>query len=273
MDGGPTDGSTVELTDAWRLSSERRRHRRGGWLTVVAAAAVGVASFVLYRDYRITLGFEQVLPGQFPYLALAVATAVLFAMLALFVNLAHRDALRREHAERWQVAQARRRLDRAEEAADKRGPLDLTVLWALTQRRLDYYHAVATSQAERSFHQAQRAAAVGFAVLVIAVVVVAFTGSIVVTITAAAVGVIGAALAALLGRSFLRAHETTSERLRLYFEQPFAFSRQLSAERLLILLEAEDRAAAVRDLIRAVMTTPLAPVEPIKRGRHSSIPE
>ena len=147
----------MELTDSWRVSPERRRQRRGGWLTVVAALAVGVTSFVLYRDHRITLGFEQVLPGQFPYVALAAATAVLFAMLALFVNLAYRDALQREHAERWRVAQARRRLDRAEEAADKRGPLDLTVLWALTQRRLDYYHALATSQAERSFHQAQRA--------------------------------------------------------------------------------------------------------------------
>ena len=53
----------------------------------------------------------------------------------------------------------------------------------------------------------------------------------------------------------------------------FAFSRQLSAERLLILLEAEDRAAAVRDLIRAIMVMPPAPVEPVKRGRHSSAPQ
>jgi membrane associated rhomboid family serine protease len=267
------DGSQVESTDAWRLSPERRRHRRGGWLTVVLAVAVGVTSFVLYRDHRITLGYEQVLPGQLPYVALAVATAVVFGLLALFVNLAYRDALQREHAERWQVEEARRRLDRAEQAADKRGPMDLTVLWMVTQRRLDYYHALATSQAERSFRQAQRSVAAGFAVLVVAVAAVAFTGSLVVTITAAAVGVVGAALAALLGRSFLRTHEATAERTRLYFEQPFAFARQLSAERLLILLEAEDRAAAVRDLIRAVMTMPLAPVEPIKRGRHSSVPE
>ena len=262
----------MELTDAWRLSPERRRHRRGGWLTVVLAVAVGVTSFVLYRDYRITLGFDQVLPGQLPYLALAVATAVVFGLLASFVNLAYRDALQQEHLERWRVAEARRQLARAEEAADKRGPLDLTVLWSLTQRRLDYYHALATSQAERSFHQAQRAVVVGFAVLVVAVVVVALTGSTVVTISAAAVGVIGAMLAAFLGRSFLRAQEATTERLHLYFSQPFAFSRQLSAERLLILLEAEDRAAAVRDLIRAVMTLPLEPVEPVKRGRHSSAP-
>ncbi|QUQ65099.1 hypothetical protein JJ691_28200 [Kutzneria sp. CA-103260] len=263
----------MQLTDAWRLSPERRRHRRGGWLTVVLAVAVGVTSFVLYRDYRITLGYEQVLPGQLPYLVLAVATAVVFGMLALFVNLAYRDALQREHAQRWRVDEAKQQLDRAEEAADKRGPMDLTVLWMVTQRRLDYYHALATSQAERSFHQAQRSMAVGFAVLVIAVVVVACTGSLVVTITAAVVGVIGAALAALLGRSFLRTQEATAERLRLYFEQPFAFSRQLSAERLLILLEAEDRAAAVRDLIRAVMTMQLEPVEPVKRGRHSSVPD
>jgi hypothetical protein len=267
------DGSTVESTDSWRLSPERRRHRRGGWLTVVLAVAVGVTSFVLYRDYRITLGFEQVLPGQLPYVALAIATAVVFALLALFANLAYRDALQQEHLERWRVAEARRQLARAEEAADKRGPLDLTVLWSLTQRRLDYYHAVAAAQAERSLHQARRAVAVAFAVLVVAVVVVALTGSTVVTIAAAAVGAIGATLAAFLARSFLRAHESTAERLHLYFEQPFAFSRQLSAERLLVLLEAEDRAAAVRDLIRAIMALPLAPVEPVRRGRHSSAPE
>ncbi|MEV6608781.1 MULTISPECIES: hypothetical protein [unclassified Kutzneria] len=265
------DASTLE-SDAWRGSPERRRQRRGGWLTVLVAVAVGVASFVLYRNYRITLGFEQVLPGQIPYLALAVATAVLFGLLALFVNLAYRDALQREHADRWQVEETRRRLERAEEAADKRGPLELTALWALTQRRLDYYHALATSQAERSFRHAQRAVVVGFAVLVVAVAVVASTGSTVIVIAAGSIGVVGAALAAYLGRSFLRAQESTSERLRLYFSQPFAFSRQLSAERLLILLDSEDRAAAVRDLIRAIMELPLAPVDPIRKGRHSTGP-
>ena len=256
------------------MSPERRRQRRAGWLTVLLAIAVGVTSFVLYRDYGFTAGFEQVLPGPYlPALVLAVATAVLFALLAVFVNLAYRDALQQEHLERWRVEEARRRLDRAEIAADKRGPLDLTILWALTQRRLDYYHALATFQAERSFHQAQRTVVVGFAVLVVAVVVVALAGSVVVTIVAAAVGVIGAGLAVLLGRSFLRAQENTTERLHLYFEQPFAFARQLSAERLLILLESEDRAEAVRDLIRSIMALPLTPSEPVRRGRHSSIPQ
>jgi hypothetical protein len=261
------DASTIESTDAWRLSPERRRQRRGGWLTMVAAIAVGVASFVLCRDHGITLGLDRVLPAQIPYVVLAVGAAVGFGLLALFVNLAYRDALQREHTERWQVAESRRLLERAEEASDKRGPLELTALWALTQRRLDYYHALATFQAERSFHHARRAVFVGFAVLVVAVVVVALSGSTVVTIAAGSIGVIGAALAAFLGRSFLRAQEATTERLGLYFSQPFAFSRQLSAERLLILLDAEDRAAAVRDLIRAIME---APVEPVSRGRHSS---
>jgi hypothetical protein len=259
------DAGTVDFLESWRLSPERRRQRRGGWLTVVVAVAVGVASFVLYRDHGITLGLD--LPDLIPYGVLALATAVVFWLLTLFVTLAYRDALQREHSERWQVAESRRLLERAEQASDKRGPLDLTVLWALTQRRLDYYHALATFQAERSFRHAQRAVFVGFAVLVAAVVVVALTGSTVITIVAGSIGVIGAALAAYLGRSFLRAQEATTERLQLYFSQPFAFSRQLSAERLLILLEAEDRAAAVRDLIRAVMETP---VEPVRRGRHSS---
>jgi hypothetical protein len=259
------DAGTVDFLESWRLSPERRRQRRGGWLTVVVAIAVGVASFVFYRDHGITLGLD--LPDQIPYGVLALATAVLCWLLTLFVTLAYRDALQREHNERWQVAESRRLLERAEEASDKRGPLDLTVLWALTQRRLDYYHALATFQAERSFHHAQRAVFVGFAVLVVAVVVVASTGSTVITIAAGSIGVIGAALAAFLGRTFLRAQEATTERLQLYFSQPFAFSRQLSAERLLILLEAEDRAAAVRDLIRAVMEQP---VEPVRRGRHSS---
>jgi hypothetical protein len=168
------------------------------------------------------------------------------------------------------VEQARRQLERAEQAADKRGPLDLVVLWTLTQRRLDYYHAMATFQAERSFHQAQRVLVGGFAVLVVAVLVVAFTGSTVITIVAAAVGAVGAAAATLLGRAFLRAHESDTERVHAYFAQPFAFSRQLSAERLLVLLEQEDRAAAVRDLIRAIVALPPAPEEAFKRGRHSS---
>jgi hypothetical protein len=264
------DAGTVDFLESWRLSPERRRQRRGGWLTVVVAVAVGVASFVLYRDHGITLGLDRVLPDQIPFGVLALATAVVCWLLALLVNLAYRDALQREHSERWQVAESRRRLERAEEASDKRGPLDLTVLWALTQRRLDYYHALATFQAERSFHHARRSVFAGFAVLAVAVVVVALTGSTVITIAAGSIGVIGAALAAFLGRSFLRAQEATTERLQLYFSQPFAFSRQLSAERLLILLEAEDRAAAVRDLIRAIMDAPPEPVEPLRRGRHSS---
>jgi hypothetical protein len=260
-----------ELTDAWRASPEHRRQVRGGWLTVLVVIAVGVTSYVLYRDYHVSLGVERFLGPDLAAPALAVATALVFAVLALLVNLAYRDALQREHLDQRRVAEARRLLDHAEQTADRQGPLDLNALWSLTQRRLDYYQTLATSQAERGFRQAQRALVLGFAVLVIAVVAVALTGTTVAAIVAGSVGVVGALVAVYLGRSFLRAHEAAVIRLHERFAEPSAFSRQLSAERLLILLEAEDRAAAVRDLIRAIVALP--PAEPVRRGRHSSVPE
>jgi hypothetical protein len=262
-----------ELTDAWRTSPEHRRQVRGGWFTVLVVIALGVTSYVLYRDYRVSVGLERFLGPDLALLALAVVTALVVAVLALLVNLAYRDALQREYLDCQRVADARRLLDRAEQTADRQGPLDLNALWSLTQRRLDYYHALATSQAERSFRQAQRAVVVGFAVLVIAVVAVAFTGVLAVAVVAGSVGVVGALVAVYLGRSFLRAHEGSVNRLHDQFSEPSAFSRQLSAERLLILLEAEDRAAAVRDLIRAVVAMPPASAESVRRGRHSSVPE
>lgn len=71
----------------------------------------------------------------------------------------------------FQVQIESRRLFAAYEE-DLDSSLDLKDLWVLNQRRLDLYHRIATNQSRNSFRNAQLAAAIGFLVLIISVVLV-----------------------------------------------------------------------------------------------------
>jgi hypothetical protein len=57
------------------------------------------------------------------------------------------------------------------------GDTDFGALWTATQKRLDYYHKIATTQAERSFMYGQIAAGAGFVVVIIAAFIAGFSRS------------------------------------------------------------------------------------------------
>jgi hypothetical protein len=111
--------------------------------------------------------------------------------------------------------------------------LALSVLWELTNARLDQYHQIATGQARRSFATAQSAIAVGFLLLIGFAVLSFRTHSTTASITTAALGAVAAALTGYISRTFIRSQETSARHLHAYFNQPLEFSRYLAAERLL----------------------------------------
>jgi hypothetical protein len=51
-------------------------------------------------------------------------------------------------------------------------------------------------------------------------------------VTTGSLGAVGAALAAYIGKTFIRSQETAASHLRAYFDQPLELSRYLAAERL-----------------------------------------
>jgi len=134
--------------------------------------------------------------------------------------------------------------------------LALSVLWELTNARLDQYHRIATSQARRSFATAQSAIAVGFLLLVGFATLSFRTHSTTASITTAALGAVAAALTGYISRTFVRSQETFARNLRAYFDQPLEFSRYLAAERLLSgqpHTKPEERDALLRIIIGAMV--------------------
>jgi uncharacterized membrane protein (DUF485 family) len=147
-------------------------------------------------------------------------------------------------------------LERAErgvvEGSGRHAPLALPLVWDVTHKRLDHYHALASRQAKLSFYSAQVAMAVGF-ILLVGFTVLALnaptpTGSVV----TGALGVTATAFAAYISRTFVRSQETTASHLREYFKQPVEFSRFLAAERLLASFQEAGREVDVAEVLRVV---------------------
>ncbi|WP_329343785.1 hypothetical protein OG866_44305 [Streptomyces sp. NBC_00663] len=132
--------------------------------------------------------------------------------------------------------------------------LELVRLWETTSRRLDLYHQIATRQAEQSFRHAQIAMAVGFATIVVAASIAALAARTTAgSIVSGVLGATGAAMAAYIGRTFVRSREVAATHLRSYFLQPLEFSRYLAAERLIGTLTPEARPSAVDHLAQAII--------------------
>ena len=74
------------------------------------------------------------------------------------------------------------------------GDTDFGALWTATQKRLDYYHKIATTQAERSFMYGQIAAGAGFVVVIIAAFIAGFSRSTAAAIASGVAGVAGGGL-------------------------------------------------------------------------------
>ncbi|MGC4959697.1 TRADD-N-associated membrane domain-containing protein [Actinomadura citrea] len=152
---------------------------------------------------------------------------------------------------------AQRNLQRAEDQLVAGDQLALPALWEVTQKRLDYYHQIATSQARTSFRNAQAAMVIGFVLLAVFAALAATAETTAAAAVTGALGAVAAALAGYVSRTFVRSQESSAGHLRSYFDQPLEFSRYLAAERLLASvqhLDAEQRAAILADLLRTVIT-------------------
>lgn len=132
-------------------------------------------------------------------------------------------------------------------------PLALELLWRTTSARIDYYHDVMIGQARTSFLFGLIAVAVGFTVLMVAVIAAAFAHTGVGSASAASVGAIGAAIGSYIGATFLKSMNDTSERLRTYFDQPVFFARLLAAERIATKLSPDQEDAARLEMLRAAV--------------------
>lgn len=241
----------ARLREDWRNSPERRRVNVALAATLgVVAAAVVIAGWIGYANG----GYEERLSTG---AAAAFVTLVVLGYLGLLGFLLYRRQQRRAWYDRVVVLKAHKDLARAESEADA-GGLDLLSLWSLTQRRLDYYHGLATGQAERSFNYGMVAAGVGFLVVIASAIVAALGRSTVGSVSAGLVGLAGGGLGAYIGGTFMRLQENAATQLRAYFSQPLVFSRFLAAERLLDQLDPQTRPLATRELIRALAATPVS---------------
>ncbi|WP_406378163.1 hypothetical protein [Streptomyces sp. NBC_00197] len=136
--------------------------------------------------------------------------------------------------------------------------LALSELWAVTHRRLDYYHGIAITQAKLSFLNAQVAMGIGFVLLVGFVVVALNASTTAGSVVAGSLGAVSAALAGYVSRTFIRSQEAAAGHLRAYFEQPLEFSRYLAAERLMADagLHDEKRAEVLTLIVQAMVAGP-----------------
>ena len=136
--------------------------------------------------------------------------------------------------------------------------LTLPELWAVTHRRLDLYHDIATGQAKRSFRNAQYAMVIGFALLVAFVAVALKSSTTAGAVVAGGLGAVSAALAGFVSRTFVRSQEAAAAHLRAYFDQPLEFARYLAAERIIrdSDLDQEQRAEALTALVQAMVAGP-----------------
>ncbi|MFJ8855130.1 hypothetical protein [Streptomyces sp. NPDC102437] len=139
--------------------------------------------------------------------------------------------------------------------------LALAELWAATHARLELYHKIATSQATRSFRNAQVAMVTGFVLLVAFVFVALKASTTAGSIVAGGLGAVSAALAGYVSRTFVRSQEAAAGHLRSYFDQPLELSRFLAAERLIAdgKLSDEQRAEILMALVQAMVAGPPQP--------------
>ncbi|MFI5732775.1 hypothetical protein ACIA49_21845 [Kribbella sp. NPDC051587] len=151
-----------------------------------------------------------------------------------------RQTYRRLFRDRLLIERSRAALQQAESSL-MGGPVenvtDFENLWNVTQRRLDYYHDIATGQAEKSFAYGQRAAWLGLALIVLCALLAILAPTAVAAGAAGALGLAGGGLAGYIGRTFMRTQESAAAQLRAYFSQPLEFSRFLAAERMLTFIE------------------------------------
>jgi hypothetical protein len=239
---------------AWVKSDERRRWIVTASICVVVTSAL-IAYVIVIENARLHQSFFSTArfahAGRaIPYTVVVIALgAICFGVIYGYYNFQKNTFNARR------LIDSRKALQSSEAELARSGELDLAPLWRVTQQRLDYYHEIITSQARRSFMNAQFAMIAGLIILAITVPLAFVAKSTAVSVTTGILGGIGASLAGYIGRTFIRSQENAAEHLRSYFTQPLYFSRCLAAERLLTMLPQDDRSAEVNLIIEGIINS------------------
>lgn len=230
----------------WRESEEYKALNKWRWVILVVglvlAVCVGTLFYVL-SDLGGSRGLK-LLYSAYAGLIIGTFPLLLFNMRAKVERGAFDDRLTLGLVSELQ--------NEEQQLAEAEGNTDLASLWAITQKRIDLYHSIATSQAQNSFRVAQVSAMAGFVAILSLGGLAAFSDG-TSAIAASVVGVAGAAMGGYIGATFMKAQAEASVQLRAFFLQPVQFSRMLGAERLLDGLPDPERAAAVQLIIKSMM--------------------
>jgi hypothetical protein len=196
-------------------------------LTAVFGGLIGAFTHDGQGEFQEFTLSQQIFLGALIGLAIGSVSVIYGGQLTLTLR-------RRSFRERYALAAARGLLrDAEDEIANANDDTSFSSLWFATQRRLDYYHEIATSQSQRSFAYGQAAAGAGLVVVLVCTILAIISGSTAGAVSAGVLGGSAAALSGYVGSTFLRTHDVSAQQLRAYFSQPLEASRFLSAERLL----------------------------------------
>lgn len=231
----------------WRSSSERRKIF--GACVAAILLPIGTTIAGVFLGHAAGGSAEYNREASLLFGAIGFGLGVYFGVLGALL---YRSQQHRAWYDRVVVLRAKRDLDAVEKAVADADDLTLNSLWTVTQKRLDYYHRIATGQSEKSFTYGLVAAAVGLSVIVITAAASALAHNAAGSAAAGVVGLAASGISAYLGATFIRLQETTTKQLRAYFSQPLELSRYLAAERLLGSLDATNREQALQHLIRSI---------------------
>lgn len=226
-------------------------------LRLVTLLAFGIMSLVAFTlSAAQSLGVTQDnTPDQLSNLSILISLIVTLAIVMTSVTLQAR--YRREQQDI--VDKYFEDIESEEQDLTERienNQTDFSSLWSVTQKRIKLYHTIATNQARTSFISGQVAISLGFVVLVILGVIASRADSSIAAITTGTVGVIGGAMSAYVGATFIKHHAQTSQQLSQFFLQPTEFTRFLAAERLLEGLQDEHKSEATKLIISSIMQAP-----------------
>ncbi|MFJ4266274.1 hypothetical protein ACIPY1_06920 [Paenarthrobacter nicotinovorans] len=236
---------------AWLGSQERNRFLKlsfyigmvGAFFAIVALISL-IIPFSFVRDSTI----EKFLPMIFLLVSMFTIPIIQFTF----------NSKKRNFRDRYYLEQSKEmeKDDEVVAAQAVDGQLDLPNLWAANQARINYYHDIATSQAELSFRVGTRAAIAGFCAVVALGGIAAFAANGTGAIAASVVGVAGAGMSAYIGATFMKTQAQASRQLSQFFLQPVEFARLLGAERLLQTLSVEQRAQVLGSMVKGMMAQP-----------------
>lgn len=236
----------------WTKSGERRIFLRAvaAQLGLLGVAAVGVTIWILNSDLPKQDSSQLVAEWLMYIFSIWSVTILVGPTLYAFSRVRAASALDdRLRIERIQE-------DEAELAKEGRAGTEFSELWSLTQRRIDHYHLLATSQSAVAFRTGQTVMGLGFVMLLLLGFAAALAPNGTAAIAASVIAVSGAALSGFVSATFIKSQAEASAQLREFFVQPVDFTRMLGAERLLELLDdPAQKAAAVQTLIASLATT------------------